>query len=115
MYKGEKESRKSKNKFMSENLEQAHNQIIKHVERKKKRKRTYRPSLIHSKFIKWRAIYPEVSSNGSHIQYKSVTYFKALSMKKHLKKMGKRILDIIEELKSTRSLWRRHLIIGRFL
>lgn len=36
-------------------------------------------------------------------------------MKKHLKKMGKRILDIIEELKSTRSLWRRHLIIGRFL
>ena len=52
MYKGEKESRKSKNKFMSENLEQAHNQIIKHVERKKKRKRTYRPSLIHPKFIK---------------------------------------------------------------
>ena len=39
MYKGRKGSKESKNKFMLENLEQAHNQIIKHVERKRRRKK----------------------------------------------------------------------------
>ena len=56
---------------------------------------------------------PIESFDGTYIQYDSDgdTCFKTISAGDYLEKMKTNLLDIIEELKSTRSLWKKKLIV----
>ena len=56
------------------------------------------------------------SFNGTYLQYcsDSDAYFKSLLLKKYFEKMKTHFIDIIGELKSTRSSWKIKLIVWLF-
>ena len=107
-----KRSRKTKNILLLKKFERLHDQIILKNGRKKIRKEDviepvrFIRNLLGDKQCLPRK--PRESSSCAYIEYESDsnTYFKQLLLGQYLEDMRKHFVDTIEELKSTRFLWK---------